>query len=126
MDTKWLDKLPKNDSLAAQDEILQWSAGFISDSESPGLLQLQELMIVDERCRSNTAVLAMHYVNATRLSSEAEELLWRSVYAYCRHFSQAYLRFITYYQERPEQIALRRELPLLIARALHYHGMGAK
>jgi len=126
LDTQWLDKLPQNDSLATQDEILQWLAGFISDTEPPGLQQLQVLMLVDERCRSNTALLAMQYVNATRLSSETEERLWRSVYSYSHHFSLAYQRFITNYQERSEQITSHRELPLLVARALHYHGMGAK
>ena len=78
-DAKWLDDLPRDNYLAAQDIVLKRLREFVSEDNPLDAESFRTLVHIDETARHNIALLSRQFVNAPALQFEVDERLWQSI-----------------------------------------------
>jgi hypothetical protein len=114
LDTGWLDELPRDNYLIAQDIVLKRLRDFVADDNPFDSAALQALIRIDERARQNVAVLTRQYVSAPVLPYEIDERLWQSVYNYYHVLERAYQAFLDRYDGQISQSPISKDAPQLL------------
>ena len=113
-DARWLDDLPRDNYLAAQDIVLKRLREFVSDDNPLDAESFKTLVRIDESARQNAASLSRQYVAAPVLQYEVDERLWQSIYNYYHVLERAYQAFLDRHQADPEHSPLAAQLPQLL------------
>jgi len=126
-DIGWINSLPRENCLIAQDIILQRLSGIVPVEMPLENWRIRALLVIDARCRKNVAMLEHQYVAVQKLRSELDEHMWGAVYTYYRYLARGYQAFINDYIKRADQTSFdHRYLPLIVARAIHNNASIAK
>ena len=126
-DIGWINLLPRDNCLSAQDIILQRLSGIVPVEMPLENWRIQALLVIDARCRGNVAMLEHQYVAVQKLRSELDEHMWGAVYTYYRYLARGYQAFINDYVKHADQTSFdHRYLPLIVARAIHNNASIAK
>lgn len=114
LDTGWLDTLPRNDYLAAQEIAVSRLRAFVADENPYDRTALGALRAIDLRCRDNVSALIRQYVAAPVLAHEIDERLWQSVYNYHHVLERAYQSFVDHHARALAASPIAADLPLLL------------
>lgn len=114
LDVRWLDELPRDNYLSAQEIVLQKLRGFVSDDNPLNEKAFHALIQIDERARQNVAALTRQYVSAPILQFEVDERLWQSVYNYYHVLERAYQAFLDRHEKTLATSPIAPHLPQLV------------
>jgi cyclic-di-GMP-binding protein len=114
LDTAWLDDLPRDNYLIAQDIVLKRLRDFVDDNNPLNVQSFHSLVRIDERARLNVAALTKQYIAAPMLQYEIDERLWQSVYNYYHVLERAYQAFLDRYDGRLPDSPIANDLPQLL------------
>jgi len=114
LDTGWLDELPRDNYLIAQDIVLKRLRDFVAEDNPFNSAALQALIRIDERARQNVAALTRQYVSAPALPYEIDERLWQSVYNYYHVLERAYQAFLDRYDGSLARSPIAKDAPQLL------------
>lgn len=126
LDTGWLETLPRNDYLAAQDVAVDRLRAFVADENPYDRDALGALRAIDIRCRDNVAALVKQYVVAPALAHEVDDRLWQSVYNYHHVLERAYLAFLDHHHGALAASPIASELPQLLLNIVDCQRVAAK
>ena len=113
-DARWLDDLPRDNYLAAQDIVLKHLREFVTEDNPLDAESFKTLVRIDETARHNVALLSRQYVAAPALQYEVDERLWQSIYNYYHVLERAYQAFLDRYQTDLGHSPLAPQLPQLL------------
>lgn len=114
LDLTWLDELPRDNHLVAQELMLKHLREFVAQDIPLDAKALQALIRIDERGRRNVAALTRQYVGAPVLPFEIDERLWQSVYNYHHVLERAYQAFFDRYEGQLLSSPIASEVPQLL------------
>lgn len=118
MNPDWLEKLPSDDPLTAQELALR----HLHELAARGIERLQWLVAVDTALRQRAAALTERYVEARRLPVEEETRLWEIGHSWHDQFSLAYMAAL---RDISDQSVPATEASALVARILYHRGHAA-
>lgn len=124
--TVWMQDLPMGDTFAAHEKVVQALQEFNEKVELPSLDRLQVLMHIDEGAQELQHSLVQQYLLNPRMSRQMESRLWNEVFAFSWQLTRAYHIFIMSYVGDPNNSGIRREIPLITARAIRHFAQQAK
>lgn len=125
-DASWLDDLPRDNYLEAQDIVLKRLREFVSDDNPLDAESFNTLVRIDESTRQNVASLSRQYVSAPVLQYEVDERLWQSIYNYYHVLERSYQAFLDRHQADPKHSPLAAQLPQLLLNLVDTLRSGAK
>lgn len=118
LDVRWLDDLPRDNYLAAQDVVLARLREFVSEDNPYNLKALQTLIRIDGHARQNLAALTRQYVSAPVLPFEVDERLWQAVYNYYHVLERAYQAILDHHENNLANSSIAPQLPQLLLNLL--------
>lgn len=124
--TVWVQELPMGDTFAAHEKVIRALQEFNEKSDPPSLERLQVLMHIDEKAQALQHSLVQQYLINPRMSRQVESRLWNAIFTFSWQLARAYHVFIMSYVGDPNNSGVRREIPLITARAIRHFAMQAK
>lgn len=114
IDTTWLDELPRDNYLVAQDVVVRRLREFVAEDNAFDAASFRALVRIDERARQNVAILTRQYVSAPVLAYEIDERVWQSVYNYYHVLERAYQAFLDIHSGDLSESPIASDLPQLL------------
>ncbi len=114
-----LDDLPKNDPLKSLMELSEWIESVADNADFKLEHQFAVLCLLDEAARPHARKLARDYFTPQELNKFQENRLWLALDNYYRHAARAYHAVFSRHCGAAKGSAIRAQLPLLTARAVH-------
>ena len=115
-----LDGLPKNDAHKSLIEITEWTESVADNVHFRLDHQFAVLRLLDETAQPYVRKLAREYFTPQELNKFQENRLWLALGNWSRHTAKAYLAvFNRYYSDDKGAGAIKGQVPLLVARAVH-------
>lgn len=115
-----LEDLPKNDPLKSVMELTEWLESVAGNGEFKLDHQFAILRLLDETAQSYARKLRREYFVSHELNKFQENRLWLVLGNWSRHTANAYYTvFRRYYGGDRNGGAIKAQLPLLVARAVH-------
>jgi hypothetical protein len=124
--TVWMHELPMGDTFAAHEKVVQALHEFNDKDEQPSLDRLHVLMHIDEGTQELQHSLVRQYLLNPRMSRQMESRLWNAIFAFNWQMARGYHVFIMSYVGGPNNSEIRRDIPLITARAIRHFAMQAK
>lgn len=123
--TIWVQELPEADIHRALQEILKALAKLQKNTETPLLERLRVLTYLDEKARPLQNTLCREYVR--NMADPTQDLRHKlpTILLFWDAMSDAYYDMIRAYSKNPNG-KMKKQLPLLTAKALHFLAMQAK
>lgn len=118
MNPDWLEKLPSDDPLTAQEVALR----HLNELAARGIERLHWLVAVDTALRPRAGALAERYVEAIRLPVEEETRLWEAGHGWHDQLSLAYKAAL---RDISDRTIPATEASALVARILYHRGHAA-
>ncbi|WP_435627291.1 hypothetical protein [Candidatus Ferrigenium straubiae] len=115
-----VDDLPKNDAYKSLTELGEWIESVADGADLRLDHQFVVLCLLDEAARPHARKLVRDYFTPQELNKFQENRLWLALDNYYRHAARAYCAvFGRYCGGDKGAAALKAQLPLLVARAVH-------
>lgn len=115
-----LDDLPRNDPHKALTELTGWIESVPDNSDFKLDHQFAVLRLLDETARPYARKLALVYFTPHELSKFQENHLWLALSNWSSHTTNAYLAIFNRYCNGDKGgVAIKAQVPLLVARAVH-------
>lgn len=124
--TVWMHELPMGDTFAAHEKVVRALHEFNEKAEPPSLDRLHVLMHIDEGTQELQQSLVRQYLLNPRMSRQMESRLWNAILSFNWQMARGYHIFIMSYVGGPNNSEVRREIPLITARAIRHFAMQAK
>ena len=116
---KLISELPANDPVKALDEVTFWldSIGRTEEFNVDHRLELIDLL--DQTAKGHQRKLTQEYLATDRQEKFRENKLWNSMFDFWKHLGDAYGQCVEQFQSGASGAgAIRKKLPVIIARAL--------
>lgn len=124
--TIWVQELPQNDIHQAQQEIVK-ALGALNRNQGTSLKErIRVLLYLDDKARSLQETLCHEYLAASDDTDSAARQQLPTILQFWEEMGTAYEHCIRSFAKNPGNAKIREQLPLLTAKALHFHAMQAK
>lgn len=124
--TIWVQELPQNDIHQAQQEIIK-ALGKLNKNPDTSLKErIRVLLYLDEKARSLQETLCREYLGTLDDPSSPARKLLPTILLFWEEMATGYRLCIRIFANTPGSGKIREQLPLLTAKALHFHAMQAK
>ena len=124
--TVWMQELPMGDAFSAHEKVIAALKEFNEQGQPATRDRLQILMHLDEGAQDLQSSLAQQYLRNPRMSRQIESRLWNALFAFNWELARGYHIFIMSYVAEPNKSDIRRDLALIIARAIRHFATQAK
>lgn len=124
--TIWVQELPQNDIHQAQHEILKALANLNKNADTPLRERVRVLLYLDEKARLLQETLCHEYLATQDDPSSSARKLLPTILLFWEEMATGYQLCLRTFAKHPGGGKLREQLPLLTAKALHFHAMQAK
>jgi len=124
--TIWVQELPQNDIHQAQQEIVKALSGLNRNPETSLKERVRVLLYLDEKSSSLQESLCREYLAAVDDPGNATRQLLPTILQFWEEMGSGYEQCIRTFAQNPGGARIREQLPLLTAKALHFHAMQAK
>ncbi|MEN6587722.1 MAG: hypothetical protein ABFE02_16910 [Sulfuricella sp.] len=124
--TIWVQELPQNDIHQAQQEIIKALDSLNKNSDTSLKERIRVLLYLDEKARSLQETLCREYLAALDDPTSPTRKLLPTILLFWEEMATAYQSCLRIYARHPGSARIREQIPLLTAKALHFHAMQAK
>lgn len=116
----FVDDLPKNDAYKSLMELGEWIESVADGADLKLDQQFAVLCLLDEAARPHARKLVRDYFTPQELNKFQENRLWLALDNYYRHSAKTYCAVFSRYCDGDKgAAAIKAQLPLLVARAVH-------
>ncbi|MBU0593718.1 MAG: hypothetical protein KKH74_08290 [Gammaproteobacteria bacterium] len=124
--TIWVQELPQNDIHQAQQEIVKALGGLNRNADTSLKERIRVLLYLDDKASSLQETLCREYLAATDDPDNASRQLLPTILQFWEEMGAGYEQCIRSFAKNSGSTKIREQLPLLTAKALHFHAMQAK
>lgn len=124
--TIWVQELPQNDIHQAQQEILKALASLNKNADTSLKERIRVLLYLDEKARPLQETLCREYLAALDDPASPARKLLPTILLFWEEMAAGYQLCLRTFAKNPGSGRIREQLPLLTAKALHFHAMQAK
>lgn len=124
--TRWMQELPLGDLYAANERLVKALHEYNAQKQAATKDRIGALLTLDEGAQEILRGLNEQYLLNPRMSRAVESRLWNAVFAYYEEILHAYHALVMDYVANPGGSRVRPQLPLILARTIHYLGLDAK
>lgn len=124
--TVWVQELPRADIQEALEEILKTLADLRENKATNLKERVRILMYLDEKAITLQHNLCKDYLDTIDESAAEERLYLPTITGFWEEMSESYQLCLREFAQNPSSKKIWEQLPVITARALHYHAMEAK
>lgn len=124
--TIWVQELPQNDIHQAQQEIVKALSGLNRNPDTSLRERIRVLLYLDDKASSLQETLCRDYLAASEDPDLVSRQLLPTILQFWEEMGAGYEQCIRTFAKNPGGSKIREQLPLLTAKALHFHAMQAK
>ncbi|MEO1767207.1 hypothetical protein [Thiobacter aerophilum] len=124
--TRWMETLPLGNLYAANEGLVKALREYNQHQQAPSKDRIAALFTLDEGAQDILRALLGQYLLNPRMSRAVESRLWNAVFAYYQEILHAYHALVMDYVGNPSGSKVKPSLALIVARTVHYIGLGAK
>jgi len=124
--TIWVQELPQNDVHQAQQEIIKALDSLNKNSDTSLKERIRVLLYLDEKARFLQETLCREYLATLDDPASLARKLLPTILLFWEEMATAYQLCLRTFAQHPGSARVREQIPLLTAKALHFHAMQAK
>lgn len=124
--TIWVQELPQNDIHQAQQEIIKALDNLNKNSDTSLKERIRVLLYLDEKARPLQETLCREYLAALDEPASPARKLLPTILLFWEEMATAYQLCLRTFAKHPGNARVREQVPLVTAKALHFHAMQAK
>lgn len=124
--TIWVQELPQNDIHQAQHEIVKALRSLNRNPDTSLKERIRVLSYLDDKASPLQETLCREYLATTDAPDSAALQLLPTILQFWEEMGTGYEQCIRIFARNPGSTKIREQLPLLTAKALHFHAMRAK
>lgn len=124
--TIWVQELPQNDVYQAHKEIVKALGGLNRNADTSLKERIRVLLYLDEKATSLQETLCREFLAAADTPDNSARQRLPTILQFWEEMGAGYEQCIRTFAKNPGNAKIREQLPLLTAKALHFHAMQAK
>jgi hypothetical protein len=124
--TIWVRELPQNDIQQAQQEIIKALDSLNKNADTSLKERIRVLLYLDEKARPLQETLCREYLATLEDPTSPSRKLLPTILLFWEEMATAYQLCLRAFANHPGSARVREQIPLLTAKALHFHAMQAK
>ncbi len=124
--TIWVQELPQNDIHQAQQEIVKALGGLNRNAGTSLKERVRVLLYLDDKASSLQETLCREYLATCDDPDSPSRQRLPTILQFWEEMGAGYEQCIRTFAKNPGSSKIREQLPLLTAKALHFHAMQAK
>lgn len=124
--TIWVQELPQNDIHQALQEIVKALDSLNKNADTSLKERIRVLLYLDEKARPLQETLCREYLAAIDDPTSPSRKLLPTILLFWEEMAASYQMCLRIYAKENASAKVREQIPLLTAKALHFHAMQAK